>query len=482
MTLSPRNDYLWLGVILVLAATLRIVGLNAPLWYDEILTIETHLRMNWGEMLQSYSMNHHYLHDLFAKASMQVFGEDPWAIRLPAMILGLGAIAALWWLARDLAGPVVAHVTALLLALSYHQIWFAQNARGYTGLALFCTLGLILFLRGLAQPRRATWLGFAASLAVATFTHLTGAFFFLALGLVWLALILAQAARGGVDRALVRLPILGFVAGGVLSTLLYLPILPGVLETVSAVSQTSAVDVMKEYQNPLWTVYEAVRTGIGTAGPLVTLVALAVLGLSVLGAVAMPRRGAIFAPVVLVHILLTTAILLALGMRIWPRFFFADIGFLLLLIVLGVRFCCDLGARLAGGRGARPFFAAAVLAMVALSALLALRNYSSPKQDLAGAYAWVEATRRPGEPVIAIGYAGNAFRDHFHADWQTVFTDEDYRAAMAVPGPVIVVVAFPGRSFRSLPALAADRDTVLAEARYFPGTLGDGAVYVLTRN
>lgn len=482
MTLSPRNDWLRLAAILALAAVLRIVGLNAPLWYDEILTLETHLRMGWGEMLQSYSMNHHYLHDLFAKASMQVFGEAPWAIRLPAMVFGLGAIAALWVLARDLAGAAVAHVTALLLALSYHEIWFAQNARGYTGLALFCTLGLILFLRGLEHPRRSTWLWFAATLAAAVFTHLTGAFFFLALGLVWLALILVQGLRGGEGGALLRLPFLGFLAGGALSVLLYLPILPGVLETVSAVSETSAVDVMKEYQNPLWTVLEAVRTGIGTAGPLVTLVALAVLALSVLGAVAMPRRGVLFAPVVLVHILVTTAILLALGMRIWPRFFFADIGFLMLLIVLGVRFSCDLAARLIGGRGRRVFFPAAVLAMVAISAFLALRNYGAPKQDLAGAFAHVEAIRKPGEPVIAIGYAGNAFRDHFHADWQIVFTDDEYRAAMARPGPVIVVVAFPGRSFRSLPSLAADRGSVLAEEREFPGTLGDGAVIVLRRN
>lgn len=482
MTLSPRNDWIWLAAILALAAVLRSVGLNAPLWYDEILTVETHLRMGWGEMLQSYSMNHHYLHDLFAKASMQVFGEAPWAIRLPAMIFGLGAIAALWVLARDLAGRAVAHVTALLLALSYHEIWFAQNARGYTGLALFCTLGLILFLRGLERPRRSTWAWFAATLAAATFTHLTGAFFFLALGLVWLALVLGKAMRGGVGGGLVRLPLLGFLAGGVVSILLYLPILPGVLQTVSQVSETSAVDVMKEYQSPLWTIYEAVRTGIGTAGPMVSLVALAVLALSVLGAIAMPRRGALFAPVVLVHILLTTAILLALGMRIWPRFFFADIGFLMLLIVLGVRPCCDLAAGLLGGRGRRLFFPAAVLAMVALSAFLALRNYGAPKQDLAGAFAHVEAIRQPGEPVIAIGYAGNAFRDHFHADWQIVFTDDEYRAAMARPGPLIVVVAFPDRSFRSLPGLAADRGSVLAEERKFPGTLGDGAVIVLRRN
>ncbi len=32
---------LWLAAILLLALGLRLYGLNAPLWYDEILTVTT---------------------------------------------------------------------------------------------------------------------------------------------------------------------------------------------------------------------------------------------------------------------------------------------------------------------------------------------------------------------------------------------------------------------------------------------------------
>ena len=106
----------------------------------------------------------------------------------------------------------------------------------------------------------------------------------------------------------------------------------------------------------------------------------------------------------------------------------------------------------------------------------------APKQDLAGAYAFVEANRKPGERVFTIAYAGEIFTGHFRADWATVFTDAEYLAAMAVPGPITVVVVFPDRSFRSLPGLAADRDTVLVEKRYFPGTLGDGGIFILHRD
>lgn len=475
-------DTLWLAAILLLALALRIYGLDAPLWYDEILTVETHLRLPWGQMLSDYSMNHHYLHDLMAKATMDVFGESPWAIRLPAMLMGVGSIAATWVLARQLAGPGVAHVTALLLAVSYHHIWFSQNARGYSGLALFGTIGLILFLRGMRSPDRGTWLWFAAMLAASVFTHLTGAFFFAALGFVWLGVVIHGAVTGLLDRQTLGLPFMGFLVGGLLTIVLYLPILPGILASVSEVSGTSEVDVMQEYQNPVWTMVEAVRTGVGSDGALNTLVGLAVLACVALGSAAIWRREKLFPLAVFASIALTVVILMALGMRIWPRFFFVDIGLILLLIVLGVRLVCTGLARGKDPSVGRIIFPLAALLMVAVSVPLMLRNYAHPKQDLAGAYALVEASRKPGERVYSVGHASTAFRDHFKADWQPLFDPPEYAAAIAAPGPVTFVVAFPGRSFRRLTQLDADRTGVLTEVKWFPGTLGDGGVVVLHRD
>ena len=170
-------------------------------------------------------------------------------------------------------------------------------------------------------------------------------------------------------------------------------------------------------------------------------------------------------------------------MRVWPRFFFVDIGFLMLLIVLGVQAVCDAAGRLAGKAGAgRALFTAAAVAMLALSSVLALRNYAFPKQNLAGAFAMVEAARGPDERVYAVGYAGAAFRDHFGADWIQIFDESEYRAAMALPGPVTFVVAFPARNFRRIPQLEADRAGVLTEVAWLPGTLGDGGVVILHRD
>lgn len=483
MQQPPTKSDRWiLAIILLFALALRLWHLNSPLWYDEVVTVETHLRLSWGAMLQDYSMNHHYLHNLAAKAAMQMFGEAPWAIRLPSMLFGIGAIAAIWVLAFRWTGNVVAHATALLLTLSYHHIWFSQNARGYTGMALFSTLGLLYFLQGLKDQKWRDWLLFAAMMAATIFTHLTGAFFFVTLGLVWLTLCFSAWRRGPIDRDLLVKPFCGFLIGGLVTLTVYAPVLPSLLHTIGAVAATSAADPMQEYQNPLWTAYEAIRTGVGTAGPKVAVLGFGVLALSALGAWALRKRAPLIAPITIGHILLTVLILTGVGMRVWPRFFFTDIALLLLLIVCGVGYVCDGIARLTGPRLGRALFPLALFSMAAVSGAMALRNYQSPKQDLAGAYDWAEAHRTPGARVYTIAYAGALFTGHFHADWGTLWTDADYRAALAQPGPVTIVVVFPDRSFRSLPTMAADRDAGrVVVATHLNGTLGDGDIFILQR-
>lgn len=478
-----RRDWLFLGGILILAAVLRIMALNGPLWFDEIVTVETHLRLGWGEMLQSYSMNHHYLHNILAKLSMVLFGDAPWAIRLPALIFGLGSIAAMWALARHVAGNWAAHATALLMALSYHHIWFSTNARGYTGLALFSTLGFLYFLKGLETPTRRIWLWFAAMLAATIFTHLTGAFFFATLGLVWLGVLLALRLKGRLSRDLALHSLTGFVVGGLVTVLLYLPVLPSLYAAVSGVGATSAVDPMQEYQNPLWTAAEAIRTGLGEAGPLVTIVGAGVLALSLIGALSLARRSPLFGIVTFGHMILMVALLSAVGMRIWPRFFFTDIAFLLLLILLGVQLVCSALSRLLPERLGRLAFPLAFAAMVLVSAGLAARNYTQPKQDLAGAVAFVERIAQPGERVYATLHSGEIFTGHFRRDWATIWTDADYSKALAAPGPALFVVTFPARTARTLVQMDADHQAGrLSELLYLPGSLGDGGIFVLRRN
>lgn len=477
-----RNDLAILLLILLLAAVLRSAGLNAPLWYDEIRTVDTHVSLPWNEMMREYSMNHHYFFSMKAKLVSQIFGDQAWAYRFPAVLFGVGLVGVIWWLAKEVADSTIAHVSALLVALSYHQVWFSQNARGYTELAFWSTLGFIFFLRGMRQPATGTWVAFGFTAAAAVFTHLTGAFFFVALGLIWLLSLVTGFGRGALTREWVLHPLLGVAVALVLVLFAYLPILPSIAGTVSEVSATSAVDPMQEYQNPLWTIVEGLRTAVGNTGPLMLFIAIGGLAVIVFGAVGAHVTQPLFFPSIAMHIAVTLTLLLSLEMRIWPRFFFVDIGPVIILAVVGCRHGADVVARwVRQPQFGRPLFALGVMAMIVVSVLLVQRNYSAPKQDLAGAFALVEETRSPSDRIYAINPGGPLFEAHFDADWRTIGDAHEYSEAMAQPGPVMLVVLFPGRMFRAIPDLKRDAEGQLDHVREFPGTLGDGDVLVYRR-
>ncbi len=95
--------------------------------------------------------------------------------------------------------------------------------------------------------------------------------------------------------------------------------------------------------------------------------------------------------------------------------------------------------------------------MVAVSLPLMVRNYAHPKQDLAGAVTLVEAARKPGERVYALGYASTAFRDFFGMDW-TPCSNPRIRGGHRAARPGHLCRCLPARVFRRIPELQADRN------------------------
>ena len=476
MQRASFDDKVVLGVILCIALAFRVVGLNQPLWYDELITLYTHIKLPWSEMMSDYEMNHHYLFSFQAKMVAEVFGESAWALRLPALLFGVGSIAAMWVLARDVAGTKVAHVSSLLLAISYHHIWFSQNARGYTELMFWCILGVIFFLRGLKHPKLMAWLWFAVVLALAVFTHLTGAFFFFSLGVVWLGWSVIKLIKRDLKPAEIWLPSIGFILGGALTLLLYLPVLSGVIDNAGSVGDTSGIDAMQEYQNPIWTVLEAIRTVAGGLGPLISIMAVLIISLTVLGAIRIFNRAPLFGIIVFAHILLTMALLVTLGMRVWPRFFFIDIGFLLTLIVLGVISLCDLISRALPVLNSKQWFGLAAVGMVLVSLALTTQNYRAPKQNLPGPIELIASQDSEAE-VFAVGFVSDVYADYLALPWGKIKSNDDLKTALKSSDNLWLVVGFPARSFRAVSHLenAVEGFDLV---RKFPGTLGDGNILV----
>src|SRR5438045_7994859 len=97
-----RSTSLWLLVAITAGAlALRLIRLNADLWLDEITPIFDYGQMPVLYIVTTYiSSNNHLLNTLMVKLAIAFFGEQEWAIRLPAVLFGVATIPAIFWVLR----------------------------------------------------------------------------------------------------------------------------------------------------------------------------------------------------------------------------------------------------------------------------------------------------------------------------------------------------------------------------------------------
>jgi len=125
----PLEPWLVAGA-LALALVLRLPGLNGGLWFDEIQTLVDYVRFPLGRIVTTFdTQNQHLLYSVLARVSVQLFGESAATLRLPALCFGLASLVALVRFARRIAPFDERMVALFALVVSYHHVWFSQNAR-----------------------------------------------------------------------------------------------------------------------------------------------------------------------------------------------------------------------------------------------------------------------------------------------------------------------------------------------------------------
>ena len=235
--------------LLIFAVYVRVDGLDEPLcWYDEGITL---LRVagHTEREVAAFASGHPAfpLGDLerFVRvdsstraidAVRSVAGEDPqhtplyyvaarpWALlfgssiaagRLFAAIIGLVAVAAMYWLCLELfvkTGAFSSHVPCwlgvALMALSPFQVALAREHREYSLWSLTTILVCAAFLRAVRKNTWRAWAVFSAAMTLSLYTHPFSAMVLAACGL-WL---LAQG-RFRLTQALWRFTCASFAAG-----------------------------------------------------------------------------------------------------------------------------------------------------------------------------------------------------------------------------------------------------------------------------
>jgi Dolichyl-phosphate-mannose-protein mannosyltransferase len=250
-TSSGRSvSWAWLAGLLAAATVLRIVALNQQLWFDEIVTLLDSARDPIWRIVTHYGgQNQHMLYSVLAHCSIRVFGEQPWTLRLPAVIFGAAGIPALYFFGCLVTTKREALFAALLMAINYQHIWFSQNARGYTGMVFWTLLASIFFIHCANNRRKTDCLIYGISAALGIYTHLMMAFVVVGHAILYAWLIWSRMkSTRRVPRDFL-LPLYGLVLAGTLSFALYAPVIPGIFARTIGVAGTS---VRSDWASPVW--------------------------------------------------------------------------------------------------------------------------------------------------------------------------------------------------------------------------------------
>ncbi len=459
-----------LGALTLVALALRLPGLNSCMWLDEVLTMVRFARPAAAQIVTSFpDQNQHMLYSLLAHESMRVFGEQVWALRLPSVLFGIASIWALFLLGRRVIGTKEALLACALMTVSYHHIWFSQNARGYMGLLFFTNLATWLWLEAMERDSWGSWVAYAVAVVLGFWIHMTMLFVVGAHGLIFLIAWLRSDRK---PRLLAR-GLAAFFLVGSLTLQLYALTLPEFLRTA-----VGEVSMPSEWTNPLWVVQESMRS-LQTAFAALGVVLIGGF-LVVAGWVGILRRAPSAAWAMVLPGVAGGGSMLVLGHNLWPRFFFFCMGFGLLIAIHGAMELPRIAHHLAYFRQgwAERLGVALAGVMIVVSAATVPRCYALPKQDFTGARAYVENERRAGDTVVVVGLAEHAYAPYYAPEWSVAHTPDELESLHRSAGRTFVVYTLPIELRAFHPELWKVIEARFETQRVFRGTLGGGEVYV----
>ncbi len=486
-----RIDHWLLAAITLFALVLRLVSLNTDLWIDEIAPLVAYAPASLLQVLVTYGgSNHHLLNTLLVKIAVTLFGEQEWVVRLPAVVFGTATIPALYWVARQVMSRRASLAVALLLAVSYHHIFFSQNARGYTAYLFFSLVSSRLLVMGLREDRSRVWALYILT-TVLNFASLLISSFVLAAHLVVGALALLDVQRRGLSPLpLLRRLIAVYALIGLLVFQLYAMVLP----QMYAVMRTVYVDPASGYAPLSLEFFAELLRGIASGfglGVVLGALPLLIMGgvAAAIGFVTLLRRNwalmlALTMPG-LIHIIFLTVGNLVFS----PRFFLLALPVAILSAVQGIDdLTAYLARRLNNAQVSAPRLSAALLLILCAASLFSLRTYYVvPKQPYRDSLSYVESTRRPGDIVVVIHLAEAGYRyygKHYGiAEGQDYFYVRSLNTLNAVlaahPNKRCLLVTTFARALQiSYPDLYTRIEQGWTRMRTFPATIGDGDIAV----
>jgi hypothetical protein len=182
-----RTDLAVVAVLVLAAAAVRAAHLDDPMRYDEAFTYVEFGSRSLAVGLTAYpNQNNHLFHTLLVHLSSGVFGDRPWAIRLPVFTAGLALVPAAYVAGRTLYGRVAGLSAAALVAGATPLVEYSANARGYSLVALGFLLMIPIGRYAVVRCSLAGWLLLAVTITLSMYTIPLAAYP-VAIVVLWLA-------------------------------------------------------------------------------------------------------------------------------------------------------------------------------------------------------------------------------------------------------------------------------------------------------
>ena len=453
--------YWALAALTLLAAALRLFGLDSDLWLDEVVSLVKYFRLSPSAVFTAYeSPNQHLLYSVVASISRSAFGESAWAVRLPAALAGIASIPAFFWLASAVAPRREAWLATALLTVSYHHIWFSQSARGYSPMMFCVIMGTALLIRARAGGARWHWWAYAGVMGCGILFLQNTVF-----------VLLGHAAAAMVVDWRLRRPHL-LAAGGAVAIAVagHLPLLAGILEIWRTMDRAGGGSGITSVADFWGLVLRGLQSGFFLPG-------VAVGGLlAAFGWMDFWKKNRWVALAFLLSAGWGVLAIVVLQYGAYPRAFLYCLPFALLFIVRG--------ARCAGEAvSARPLagdMVAGFLVLCSIGSLYFL--YRHPKQDYSGALTWVDQRRAVTEILAGAGMAGGVYQLYYRPDLPVVLTLDELRTLEQSRKTVWVLFSFTrDMRLRYGPLYDYLQANYRIEAA-LPGTLDDGTIYIVRRD
>jgi mannosyltransferase len=406
------HEYLVLGVITLLAASLRVYRLDTDLWIDEIGSFQYAMSVTVGELFRTFSSpNQHLMNSLLERASVAVLGEHNWTIRLPAALFGIATVPAMYWLARPVMRGWQSLAVAFLTATSYHHIWFSQNGRGYSSYLLFSVLATGALWR-LVETRQRRWVAlYAASAVLALFSLVIATFVVIAHVLLSALLVARRRRHDEPVGPLVRHLGAAFGITAAATLVIYGPTVVQILHVV----RTAYVHEGTGFHPMTLDFAKETLRGLSAGfGPLALAGSVAFAVLVAVGTLSLMRRAWLIVGSFVLALGMMAAVVLLEGWLTSPRFFLLVMPLAFLVAVETLDLVAGfLARRLPGNsprRHAHAVIADAAVVVCAVALGLGLpRYYAVPKQPFSEAIAAFSAEARPGDALIAVYQADRGF-------------------------------------------------------------------------